>query len=48
MKERDERDMNRTDAPLKPAPDAVVIDTSDLSIEEAVKSALDQVRLKLR
>ena len=33
---RDERDMNRAEAPLKPAPDAVVIDTSDMTIAEAV------------
>ena len=48
VKERDARDINRADAPLKPAADAVVIDTSDLSIEAAIKAAVDQVRLKLR
>jgi cytidylate kinase len=31
--ERDARDTGRTVAPLKPAPDAIVIDTSDLSID---------------
>lgn len=40
VKERDERDMNRADAPLKPAADAVIIDTSDLSIEQAVVEAI--------
>lgn len=34
--ERDERDMNREVAPLKPAEDAVVIDTTTLSIDEVV------------
>lgn len=47
VKARDERDMNRSEAPLKPAEDAVVIDTSDLAIEEAVARAL-QVVAKLR
>ena len=28
--------MNRSDAPLRPAEDAVVVDTSDLTIEQAV------------
>lgn len=37
---RDERDMGRADAPLKPAEDAVQIDTSNLSIEEAVTRAI--------
>ncbi|MCD9149193.1 (d)CMP kinase [Pseudophaeobacter flagellatus] len=40
VKSRDDRDMNRAEAPLKPAPDAVVIDTSDLSIEQAVAQAI--------
>ena len=38
--ERDARDMNRTEAPLRPAADAVVIDTSVLSIDEAVTAAV--------
>lgn len=44
---RDERDSARATAPLKPADDAVVIDTSALSIEEAVAAAvaaIDAVR----
>ncbi|MGH1415338.1 MAG: (d)CMP kinase [Pelagimonas sp.] len=40
VKERDERDMNRADAPLKPARDAVLIDTSDLNIADAVQTAI--------
>ncbi|HEY0213110.1 MAG TPA: d(CMP) kinase [Paenirhodobacter sp.] len=39
VQERDARDMNRADAPLRPAPDAVTIDTSDLTIEAAVAQA---------
>lgn len=34
--ERDARDMNRAIAPLKQAADAVLVDTSDMSIEEVV------------
>lgn len=37
---RDARDMNRATAPLKQAADAHLLDTSDLSIEEAFKAAL--------
>ena len=45
--ERDTRDMNRADAPLKPAPDAMMIDTSDLSIDQAVATAIAAVRAAL-
>jgi cytidylate kinase len=41
--ERDDRDMNRSDAPLKPAPDAVVIDTTQMSIDDAVDAACAQI-----
>jgi cytidylate kinase len=34
IRERDERDMSRAVAPLKPAPDAIVIDTTMLSIQQ--------------
>ena len=37
IRERDERDMNREIAPLKKAGDAVLIDSSDLTIEEVVE-----------
>ncbi|MBK0327432.1 (d)CMP kinase [Rhodobacteraceae bacterium F11138] len=40
VRARDERDMNRADAPLKPAGDAVLIDTSDLDIDAAVAAAI--------
>lgn len=45
--ERDNRDMNRADAPLKPAPDALMIDTSDLSIDRAVAAAIAAVAAAL-
>jgi len=37
---RDERDSERAIAPLKPAPDAQVLDTSDLDIEAAFRAAI--------
>ncbi|GAA3867805.1 d(CMP) kinase [Celeribacter arenosi] len=37
LRERDERDSARAAAPLIPADDAMVIDTSDMTIDEAVK-----------
>ena len=40
VKARDARDSERATAPLKPADDAVVIDTSEMSIEEAVAAAV--------
>ena len=41
--ERDERDRNRPVAPLVPASDALVIDTSAMSIEEVFKAAVDYI-----
>ena len=45
--ERDSRDMGRADAPLCAAPDAVVIDTSEMSIDEAVGQAIALVQQRL-
>ena len=42
--ERDNRDMGRATAPLKPAADAVMLDTSVLSIRDAIEAAVDVVR----
>ena len=39
LRERDRRDSERATAPLKPAPDAVLLDTTGLSIHEAVERA---------
>jgi len=41
LEERDARDMNRASAPLKPAEGALVLDTSDMGIEQAVQQVLD-------
>jgi len=40
---RDERDKNRTVAPLKPADDAYLLDNSNLDIEGGVRAAIDIV-----
>jgi len=40
---RDERDQTRATAPLRPAEDAIVLDTTALDIEAAFKAALDIV-----
>jgi cytidylate kinase len=37
IEERDERDLNRKTAPLKPADDAIIVDTSSLNIEDVCK-----------
>jgi len=42
--ERDERDAKRAVAPMKPAADAHVIDTSELSMQEVFDKALDIIR----
>ncbi|TXI01593.1 MAG: (d)CMP kinase [Pseudorhodobacter sp.] len=47
VRERDARDMGRADAPLRAADDAVVIDTSGLSIQDAVAKAVAVVKARL-
>lgn len=47
VRERDARDMGRAEAPLKPAADAVVIDTSEMDIEAAVAAAVERVAARL-
>lgn len=41
IKKRDEQDKNRKIAPLRKAPDAVLIDSSDMTIEQVVKFITD-------
>jgi cytidylate kinase len=42
IRERDERDMNREEAPLRAADDALTIDSSTLTIDEVVEQILAQ------
>lgn len=46
--ERDERDMNRAIAPLKQAEDAVLVDSSDMGIDEVVDTILSIVRDRIQ
>jgi len=46
IRARDERDMGRAEAPLKPAGDAIHIDTTELSIEAAFTAAMARVRAR--
>ncbi len=47
IKERDDRDTNRPIAPLKPAADSVLLDTSDMNIEQAVSAMKDIIEKRL-
>ena len=44
VKARDERDMNRSVAPLKPADDAILIDSTQMSIEEVLETVQTMAR----
>ena len=44
IKERDERDTNRTSSPLKKADDAILIDTTDKNIEEVFQYVLSFIK----
>ncbi|HYG98670.1 MAG TPA: (d)CMP kinase [Terriglobales bacterium] len=48
MRQRDERDRSRATSPLAPAPDAVILDSSGLTIEQVVNRAEEIVQRKLR
>lgn len=44
IRERDERDSNRSISPLKPAPDAVIIDSTAMSIDEVFAKILTAIK----
>lgn len=46
IQQRDDRDMNRADSPLRPADDASIIDTSHLSISEVLEKVMEQLPYK--
>ena len=46
IRERDARDTGRAAAPLRPAEDAIVLDTTGLSIEESIAFVLERYRAK--
>jgi cytidylate kinase len=39
IRERDRRDRTRADSPLRPAPDASIIDSTDLTLEQVIEQA---------
>lgn len=45
IKERDERDSKRATAPLKPAEDAYILDTSNMNATQAYQAALDFIAI---
>jgi CMP/dCMP kinase len=47
IRERDQRDRNRAQSPLKPAPDSVVIDSTHLTLEEVVDKVQELVTARL-
>lgn len=47
LRERDQRDRNRADSPLRPAPDAILLDSTYMTLEEAVRAAEEIVAQKL-
>lgn len=47
LRERDQRDRNRPDSPLRPAPDAVLLDSTNMTLDEAVKAAEEIVAARL-
>ena len=48
MRQRDERDRTRANSPLAPAPDAVVIDSTDLSLDDVIARVEDVIATKLQ
>jgi len=48
LRERDERDRNRAESPLRPAADAVRIDSTEMTLEEALAAAEAVVESRLR
>lgn len=47
MRERDERDASRATAPMKPAADAVILDTTSMSASQVLDKAASLIREKL-
>ena len=47
LRARDERDRNRADSPLKPAADAVLLDSTSMTLDEAVDAAVAIVDARL-
>ncbi len=48
LRKRDERDRNRVDSPLRPAPDAILIDSTHLSLDQVLARIESAVTERLR
>jgi cytidylate kinase len=48
IRERDERDSTRATAPLKPAPGALILDTTDLTVDAATAFVVDKYKALVR
>jgi len=48
VKKRDERDSSRATAPLKPAEDALILDTSDMTIDDVFAHAIEFIQTKAK
>ncbi len=48
LRARDQRDRNRSDSPLRPASDAVLLDSTNMTLEQAVQAAEAIVEAKLK
>lgn len=47
LKERDERDRNRAESPLRPAPDAIILDSTSMTLDQVLAQAEEIVRSHL-
>jgi cytidylate kinase len=47
IQERDARDRERVVAPLKPADDALIIDSTEMTIDEVVATVMTQISSKV-
>ena len=47
-RERDENDMNRSAAPLRPAEDAVLLDTTEIDFQESLARIIEIIRERTR
>ena len=46
IKQRDLEDKNRTISPLRPADDAINVDTTKFTIEEVIDQVMEKINLK--
>jgi cytidylate kinase len=48
LRKRDERDRNRAESPLRPAPDAIILDSTELTLDQVLARIQDLVTERLR